>query len=53
MGHETIAHFALAGGQYMARLPADISVSPGDQLSLSIRPGAFHLFSAADGRRLN
>src|SRR3712207_7295038 len=23
MGHETIAHFALAGGEHMARLPAN------------------------------
>jgi multiple sugar transport system ATP-binding protein len=53
MGHETIAHFALAGGEHMARLAADARVAPGDQLSLSIRPGAYHLFSGADGRRLN
>jgi ABC-type sugar transport system ATPase subunit len=53
MGHETIAHFALAGSDHVARLPADAGVGPGDHLSLSIRPGAFHLFSAADGRRLN
>jgi multiple sugar transport system ATP-binding protein len=53
MGHETIAHFALAGGEHVARLAADASVGPGDRLSLSIRPGAFHLFSADDGRRLN
>jgi multiple sugar transport system ATP-binding protein len=53
MGHETIAHFGLAGGQHMARLTADAGVQPGDRLSLSIRPGAFHLFSGDDGRRLN
>jgi multiple sugar transport system ATP-binding protein len=53
MGHETIAHFALAGGDHVARLPADAGVGPGDQLPLSIRPGAFHLFSDVDGRRLN
>ena len=53
MGHETIAHFALAGGEHVARLPADAAVQPGDQLPLSMRPGAFHLFAAADGRRLN
>jgi multiple sugar transport system ATP-binding protein len=53
MGHETIAHFALAGGDHVARLPADAGVQPGDQLLLSIRPGAFHLFSGDDGRRLN
>ncbi|MEX0611745.1 MAG: sn-glycerol-3-phosphate ABC transporter ATP-binding protein UgpC [Pirellulales bacterium] len=53
MGHETIAHFALAGSDHVARLPADAGVQPHDRLPLSIRPGAFHLFSANDGRRLN
>jgi ABC-type sugar transport system ATPase subunit len=53
MGHETIAHFALAGGQHVARLAADAGVKPGDRLALSIRPGAHHLFSEADGRRMN
>ncbi len=53
MGHETMAHFALAGGQHVARLDANAGVQPGDRLSLAIRPGAFHLFSATDGRRLN
>jgi multiple sugar transport system ATP-binding protein len=53
MGHETIAHFALAGREHMARLAADANVQTGDQLTLSIRPEAYHLFSADDGRRLN
>jgi multiple sugar transport system ATP-binding protein len=53
MGHETIAHFALAGKDHVARLPATTRAQPGDRLPLSIRPGAYHLFSAADGRRLN
>ena len=53
MGHETIAHFALAGGEHMARLAADAGVEPGDRLNLSIRSGSFHLFAADDGRRLN
>jgi multiple sugar transport system ATP-binding protein len=53
MGHETMAHFALAGNQHVARLPADARVRPGDRLPLSIRPGAYHLFAADDGRRLN
>jgi hypothetical protein len=48
-----MAHFALAGNQHVARLPADARVQPGDRLPLSIRPGAYHLFAAADGRRLN
>jgi multiple sugar transport system ATP-binding protein len=53
MGHETIAHFALAGGEHVARLAADAKVSPGDQLAISIRPGSYHLFASDDGRRLN
>jgi multiple sugar transport system ATP-binding protein len=53
LGHETMAHFTLAGNPQVARLPANAAVQPGDQLSLAIRPGALHLFSAIDGRRLN
>jgi multiple sugar transport system ATP-binding protein len=53
MGHETMAHFALAGNNHVARLPADARVQPGDRLPLAIRPGAYHLFAAPDGRRLN
>ncbi|HEX3599839.1 MAG TPA: sn-glycerol-3-phosphate ABC transporter ATP-binding protein UgpC [Lacipirellulaceae bacterium] len=53
MGHETMAHFALAGSQHVARLSADAGVQPGDRLALAIRPGAFHLFSDGDGSRLN
>jgi ABC-type sugar transport system ATPase subunit len=53
MGHETMAHFTLAGNNHVARLPADARVQPGDRLPLSIRPGAYHLFAAGDGRRLN
>lgn len=52
MGHETMAHFALAGTQHVARLDAGAGVQTGDRLTLSIRPGAYHLF-ADDGRRLN
>jgi multiple sugar transport system ATP-binding protein len=53
MGHETMAHFSLAGSQHVARLPATVRVQPGDHLPLAIRPGALHVFSATDGRRLN
>jgi multiple sugar transport system ATP-binding protein len=53
LGHETMVHFELAGGHHAARLPASVQVQPGSQLSLSIRPHAFHLFDSDDGRRLN
>ncbi|MCC7475694.1 MAG: sn-glycerol-3-phosphate ABC transporter ATP-binding protein UgpC [Pirellulales bacterium] len=53
LGHETMVHFSLAGAQQVARLDADKNVKPGDPLPLGIRPGAFHLFSATDGQRLN
>jgi multiple sugar transport system ATP-binding protein len=53
LGHETFAHFTFAGGQHAMRVSADATVQPGDRLPLMIRPGAVHLFSADDGRRLN
>jgi multiple sugar transport system ATP-binding protein len=54
MGHETMIYFGVAGNSYVARLPADAHVQPGDQVSLSIRAGSYHLFAADDtGRRLN
>ena len=53
MGHETMVHFSLGGGEHVARLAADARARPGDRLPLAIRAGAIHVFSAADGRRLN
>ena len=53
MGHETMAHFKLSGADQIARLPANAAIQPGDQLTLSVPPSAYHLFSATDGRRLN
>jgi multiple sugar transport system ATP-binding protein len=53
IGHETIVHFNRGGNSFVARLPADVRVQPGDQIALSIRPGAFQLFAADEaGRRL-
>jgi multiple sugar transport system ATP-binding protein len=54
MGHETIAHFELAGDRHVARLSADTQVKPGEQLAMGVRAGAYHLFAADEaGRRLN
>ncbi len=54
MGHETMVHFELAGSQHVARLSADTSAQPGDQLALAVRPGAYHLFANDEtARRLN
>jgi multiple sugar transport system ATP-binding protein len=54
MGHETMVHFELGGEPHVARLPANATARPGDQLALAIRPGAFHLFANdAGGARLN
>jgi multiple sugar transport system ATP-binding protein len=53
MGHETMAHFTLGGAEQIARLPADAGVQPGDTLPLAVASDNYHLFSAADGRRLN
>jgi multiple sugar transport system ATP-binding protein len=54
MGHETMAHFELAGQQHIARLGADTTARPGDQLALAVRPGAYHLFASdSAGLRIN
>jgi multiple sugar transport system ATP-binding protein len=54
MGHETVVYFDFADKSYVARLPADASVQPGNAVTFKIRPGAYHLFAADDaGRRLN
>lgn len=53
LGHETNVYFEWCGDPYVARLPASAAVQPGQQLELRIRPAAYHLFAADDGRRLN
>ena len=58
LGHETLAHFALAGVESatagVARFPGDAPMQAGDRLTLAVRPEAIHVFSADDeGRRLN
>jgi ABC-type sugar transport system ATPase subunit len=53
LGYETMANFALGGAQHVVRLPPDANVRPGDRLPLAVRAGAGHLFSVADGVRLN
>jgi multiple sugar transport system ATP-binding protein len=52
-GYESLAHFLLAGADHVVRLPGDVTIRPGDNLPLAIRPGGLHLFAAdATGRRL-
>ena len=54
MGHETMVHFELAGERHIARLGAETTARPGDELTLAVRPGAYHLFASDEsGRRLN
>ncbi len=54
MGHETLAHVSVGGSSHVVRVPGDRTASPGDRLSLGVRPGGVHLFAADDeGRRLN
>ena len=54
MGHETMVHFELAGQQHVARISADTPAQHGDQMTLAVRPGAYHLFASDPaGRRLN
>jgi ABC-type sugar transport system ATPase subunit len=52
LGHESFAHFTMAGREHTVRLPAETQVQRGQRLALSIRPAAFHLFLAS-GLRLN
>lgn len=52
LGQETLVHFRLAAGQYVARLTGDSHVRVGDQVQLSIRPGSWHLFSGTGGSRI-
>jgi TOBE domain len=54
LGPETMVHSELAGNQHVARLNADTAAQSGDQLTLSFRPGLYHLFANdAAGRQLN
>jgi len=54
LGHETLAHVSVGGASHVVRVPGARAVSPGDRLSLGVRPGGAHLFAADDeGRRLN
>jgi ABC-type sugar transport system ATPase subunit len=54
MGHETLAHVLVGGSSHVVRVPGDRVASPGDRLSLGVRPGGVHLFAAdEEGRRLN
>ena len=50
-GHETLAHFMLAGTDHVVRLAGGIAVRPGSSLPLAVRPGALHLFSSDDEGR--
>ncbi len=52
-GHETFAHFMLAGDDHVVRLSGDVGARPGDRLPLAVRPGGIHLFAADEaGQRL-
>lgn len=44
----------VAGGERLlcARVPADVSVEPGDTVDLAVRPEALHYFDPAGGERL-
>jgi ABC-type sugar transport system ATPase subunit len=54
MGHETLAHVSVGGASHVVRVPGDRRASPGDRLSLGVRPDGVHLFAVDDeGRRLN
>ena len=52
-GHETILVFDYRGNEIVARMEGEVLLQPDDSVSLSFRLEKLHVFSAADGRRLN
>ena len=54
MGHETILYVDYNGRTFVARLEPRIACAPGDRVTLTARPGAWHLFEThGDQRRLS
>lgn len=53
LGHETLAHFSLAGGDHVVRFGGEFTPQAGDRVPLAIRDGGLHVFADdAAGRRL-
>ncbi|MFO0659873.1 MAG: sn-glycerol-3-phosphate ABC transporter ATP-binding protein UgpC [Polyangiaceae bacterium] len=52
LGSETFAHVRTESGDIVLRLPAQSIVRRGDQIGVSVRAGAVHLFDKADGKRI-
>ncbi len=48
MGHETIVYFSLAGNSLIARLDSKADAQPGDEVTLHLPAGDWHLFAAQD-----
>jgi len=51
LGPETLVHVKLPSATWVVRC-TDVQPAYGDQVSLSVRPGAFHLFDPASGERI-
>ena len=53
MGNEQIVYVTLSGGdRLVAVAPPDQRVTPGDIVSIRVRPEGLHLFDASSGERL-
>ena len=53
MGNEQIVYVTLSGGdRLVAVAPPDQRVTPGDIVSIRVRPEGLHVFDAATGARL-
>ena len=52
-GAETLVHGEFAGRLLTARVPGTVAVSAGERLPLRVADGHLHLFSGANGARLN
>ena len=53
MGNETVIYCSVAGAQVVAKMPADATFQPGDEVELRLPPEQWHLFSSdADERVL-
>ena len=51
-GHESIVVVEVAGARLVARVPADVTVRPGEPVRVALRTARLHLFDRATGLRL-
>jgi multiple sugar transport system ATP-binding protein len=51
MGHESVVYFSIAGNPLVAKLSGRATVRPGDEISLHLPLGQWHLFSVTENER--